>query len=90
MTLRTNRKPNVLIVPWLMAMLLISASLFTGCGSRKSPPVELVVIPADKQVIALPDGNYQVTPAWLQERYAYEAWITGELERCRQERKEAQ
>ena len=64
-------------------MLVISALLSTGCAFRKAPAPEMVVIPADREVRALPDGNYEVTPAWLQDRYEYEAWITDQLESCR-------
>ena len=39
----------------------------------------MVVIPADREVRALPNGNYEVTPAWLQDRYEYEAWITEQV-----------
>jgi hypothetical protein len=30
----------------------------------------------------LPSGNYEVTPAWLKERYEYELDITDRLRRC--------
>jgi hypothetical protein len=66
-----------------MAMLIILPLLLPGCASRKSEAPELVVIPADRQVVRMEDGHYRVTPAWLQERYEYEAWITRQLDECR-------
>jgi hypothetical protein len=43
------------------------------------------VIPADRLIKNLPNGNYEVTPAWLQERYEYERWLKAELERANKE-----
>lgn len=42
------------------------------------------MIPADKVIKSLPDGNYEVTPAWLQERYRFEAYAADQLKKCNQ------
>ncbi len=68
---------------WQIAILIISAVLLIACASRRVREAETVVIPADRQVRALENGNYEVTPAWLQDRYQYEAWITEQLKACR-------
>lgn len=62
----------------LMAMLILSVGFLGSCAHRP----EVVVIPADKMIIKLPDGNYKVTPAWLLERYEYERWLKEELRKC--------
>jgi len=69
---------------WLIAMVMTSALLFTACaslGGRNRSKSELVVITDQRVVKPLENGNYEVTPAWLQERYEYEAWITEQLEK---------
>lgn len=60
----------------LPAMLILSAVFLMSCARVKS---QAVIIPADRAVTPLPDGNYQVTPAWLHDRYEYERSIK---ERC--------
>lgn len=64
---------------WLPVMLMILLPLLSACGHRQ----DLVVIPADREIVQMDNGNYQVTPAWLQERYRYEAYITEQLDKCR-------
>jgi len=64
-------------------MCLVCLLLLTGCALFKSPETQVVVIPSERVIKALPNGNYEVTPAWLKERYEYEAWITEQLEGCR-------
>jgi hypothetical protein len=43
------------------------------------------VIPADRTVTRLPNGNYEVTPAWLLDRYEYERHMKAETEKLRKE-----
>jgi hypothetical protein len=31
----------------------------------------------------LPNGNYEVTPAWLQDRYRLERWQAEKLKECK-------
>jgi hypothetical protein len=65
---------------WLLAMLTACLLLLSACGHRQSG---LVVLPEDRRITQMDNGNYEVTPAWLQERYRYEAWVTEQLEKCR-------
>lgn len=57
----------------------------TGCAYRQSRS-KVVVIPADRRIRALDNGNFEVTPAWLKERYEYEAWITHKLRECEEKK----
>ncbi len=69
-----------LIKPLQLAMLTLSAVFLMSCAS----PKEIIrVIPADRMVRELPNGNYEVTPAWLKDRYEYERWLKEELQRCK-------
>lgn len=74
-----NQKSIHSMRTWLPAMLLLLLLLLSACAPRQ----DLVVIPADREITQMDNGNYQVTPAWLQERYRYETWITDQLEQCR-------
>ncbi|WP_152514554.1 hypothetical protein [Chrysiogenes arsenatis] len=67
---------KILLAATAMAFLLILSS----CAARPSP---VVVIPADRMITPLASGNYEVTPAWLLERYDYERWLTDELADCK-------
>ncbi len=81
--------------PWTRRLLTVTAMLsllcLTGCLTaanrplpKPAPAVETVrLIPANKVVLRLPNGNYEVTPAWLQERYRLESWQASELKRLR-------
>lgn len=62
-----------------LVMLALCLPCLTGCPRLQTT---LSVIPADKAIKSLPDGNYEVTPAWLQERYRYEAWAADQLKQC--------
>gem|GEM_PF-2834775 len=61
----------------LAAMLSGSAVPLTSCARR------VTVIPADRMVRPLPNGNYEVSPAWLQERYRFEMELKRDLEECK-------
>ncbi len=41
-----------------------------------------MVIPADRMIRPLDNGNYEVTPAWLQERYRLERRQAERLKDC--------
>lgn len=64
--------------PWLPAMLMVSALLLSACAAKPT----ITVIPADRMVRELPDGNYEVTPAWLQERLEIERRLLRALDNC--------
>lgn len=60
----------------LMAATLLASQLnLTSCASQ--PQVK--VIPADRMIRALPNGHYEVTPAWLKDRYEYERAMKEQL-----------
>lgn len=61
----------------LIGILINSAAYLTSCASRT------VVIPEDRMIKSLPNGNYEVTPAWLQDRYKYELWLRRQLDECK-------
>jgi len=63
----------------LLITLIVSASCLTSCAFRQP---QIKVIPADKMILALPNGNFEVTPAWLKERYEFERWQKEQLEKC--------
>lgn len=69
-----------LILPWLIVMLMASLLLLSSCASRTQT---VLVIPADRTIKALPSGNYEVTPAWLQERYHLERYQAEKLKACK-------
>jgi hypothetical protein len=48
----------------------------TSCAPQ---PVQVKIIPADRMLISLPDGNYRVTPLWLKERYEFERYLKEKL-----------
>lgn len=69
---------RVLMRRRLPAMLTASALLLTSCA-----PQRVTVIPADRMIRKLDNGNYEVTPAWLQERYRLERWQAEQLKECK-------
>lgn len=68
---------------WLLVTLMILAGCLMSCAS---PAPKVVTIPADRKLTLLPDGNYQVTPAWLRDRYEYERAMKDQLEKYRNAR----
>ncbi|MDQ7799553.1 MAG: hypothetical protein RDU76_11540 [Candidatus Edwardsbacteria bacterium] len=71
---------------WLTAILTLWLISSTGCGLLASRQT-VRVIPADRAIKKLPNGNYEVTSAWLLERYEYERHLTEELEKVKKGRK---
>ena len=63
----------------LAGMLMLSALPLSSCVSRQ----QVTVIPADRMIRPLPNGNYEVTPAWLQDRYRLERWQAEKLKECK-------
>ena len=57
----------------------MSLLLLAGCH-RAAP--EVVVLSADRQIVAEADGRYRVSDVWLQERYQLERVLRLRLERC--------
>lgn len=62
----------------LAGMLMLSVLPLSSCASRQ----QVTVIPADRMIRSLPNGNYEVTPAWLQDRYRLERWQAEKLKEC--------
>lgn len=60
-------------------MLMTSLLLLNSCMPKHS---NVVVIPEDRAVKKLPNGNYEVTPAWLKDRYSVERTLLLQLEKC--------
>jgi hypothetical protein len=71
---------KILTAPWLAATTLLWLLLLSGCARQPS----ITVLPSDRTITPLPSGNYEVTPAWLQERYRTERWLHEELKRCKE------
>ena len=63
---------------WFLAMAAALPLFLSACAGK---PV--LVIPADRMVKSLPNGNYEVTPAWLLDRYETERGIQRMLDECR-------
>ena len=66
------------MLPLLAGMLMLSALCSSGCAGKT------LVIPEDRTVRLLPNGNYEVTPAWLQDRYRYERTLLEQLTECKE------
>lgn len=80
--------------PWRTATLALLLLSLTACATTPRRPApepapapaaaETVrVIPADRTLRALPNGNYEVTPAWLQEQYRLMRWQAEEIRKLR-------
>jgi len=67
---------------WTGALLVATAVLSAAFSSACARP-EVTVIPEERMMRKLPNGNYEVTPAWLKERYEFERWAAEEARRCR-------
>lgn len=75
----TSRICRILTKQLPLVMLILSPLLLSKCaGSRKN----VIVIPADRKVTKLSNGNYEVTPAWLHDRYNAERTLLLQLEKC--------
>lgn len=66
--------------PLMCVTLIASALLLTSCAS---PAPQVRVISADRMIRTLPSGNYEVTPAWLKDRYEYERALKERMEKCK-------
>ena len=64
----------------------LSLMLFIGCASSiayESPTVRIV---GEAQMTKLPNGNYEVTPRWIKDRFNAENSMVKQLEDCRERR----
>jgi len=72
-------KPVLIRLLWIATLTtLVACSM--SCASPRS---QVTVIPADRMIRKLDNGNYEVTPAWLQERYQLERWQAEKLKECK-------
>ena len=80
MPLRSRRRskrsawPAFVIVGSILALLVLA-----GCQGHPLPPV---VITADREIVHMPDGKYEVTESWLMERYELERALRLRAETC--------
>ena len=64
----------------------LSLLLFIGCASSNADERPTVRIVGEAQMTKLPNGNYQVTPRWIKDRFDAENSMIKQLEDCRESR----
>ena len=64
----------------------LSLLLFIGCASSNEYERPTVRIVGEAQMTKLPNGNYQVTPRWIKDRFDAENSMIKQLEDCRESR----
>ena len=71
-----------------MKNLLIGLSLvfLVGCGTTNAYERPTVRIVGEAQMTKLPNGNYEVTPRWIKDRFDAENSMVKQLEVCRETR----
>ena len=67
-------------------MIGLSLMLFIGCASSNAYERPTVRIVGEAQMTKLPNGNYQVTPRWIKDRFDAENSMIKQLEDCREAR----
>ena len=60
--------------------------LFVGCASSNAYERPTVRIVGEAQMTKLSNGNYQVTPRWIKDRFDAENSMIKQLEDCRESR----
>ena len=71
-----------------MKNLLIGLSLvfLVGCGTTNAYERPTVRIVGEAQMTKLANGNYEVTPRWIKDRFDAENSMVKQLEDCRETR----
>ena len=71
-----------------MKNLLIGLSLvfLVGCGTTNAYERPTVRIVGEAQMSKLANGNYEVTPRWIKDRFDAENSMIKQLEDCREAR----
>ena len=71
-----------------MKNLMIGLSLvfLVGCGTTNAYERPTVRIVGEAQMIKLDNGNYEVTPRWIKDRFDAENSMVKQLEDCRETR----
>ena len=62
----------------------ISLLLFIGCANCNKYERPTVRIVGEAQMTKLPNGNYEVTPRWIKDRFNTENSMVKQLEDCRE------
>ena len=60
--------------------------LFVGCASSNAYERPTVRIVGDAQMTKLDNGNYEVTPRWIKDRFDAENSMVKQLEDCREDK----
>ena len=58
--------------------------LFVGCGTSNAYERPTVRIVGEAQMVKLDNGNYEVTPRWIKDRFDEENSMVKQLEDCRE------
>jgi hypothetical protein len=58
--------------------------LFIGCANSNKYERPTVRIVGEAQMTKLPNGNYEVTPRWIKDRFNTENSMVKQLEDCRE------
>ena len=58
--------------------------LFVGCGTSNAYERPTVRIVGEAQMVKLDNGNYEVTPRWIKDRFDAENSMVKQLEDCRE------
>ena len=71
-----------------MKNLMIGLSLvfLVGCGTTNAYERPTVRIVGEAQMTKLANGNYEVTPRWIKDRFDAENSMVKQLEDCRESR----
>ena len=64
----------------------LSLMLFIGCASSNKYERPTVRIVGEAQMKKLDNGNYEVTPRWIKDRFDAENSMIKQLEDCREAR----
>ena len=67
-------------------MIGLSLMLFIGCASSNAYERPTVRIVGEAQMSKLDNGNYEVTPRWIKDRFDAENSMIKQLEDCREAR----
>ena len=71
-----------------MKNLMIGLSLvfLVGCGTTNAYERPTVRIVGEAQMTKLANGNYEVTPRWIKDRFDAENSMVKQLEDCREDK----
>ena len=64
----------------------LSLMLFIGCASSNAYERPTVRIVCEAQMTKLANGNYEVTPRWIKDRFDAENSMVKQLEDCREDK----